>query len=322
MRNASLSAICELARRDERVVFIGSDIKLQGLERMAEEFPDRFLMEGIYEGHLIGMAAGLALTGKIPYINTIATFLTRRCFEQIVVDLCLHELPVRLLASGGGTVYAPLGPTHLAIEDIAILRAVPNMTVVAPCDADEMRRLMDATLDWHGPIYVRFAKGGDPIVSSAEHGFAIGRGIALREGGDVLFVTTGITTQVGLDAADMLAAEGIGATVLHMHTLKPFDVDQLLARASQASAVVTVEEHTLQGGLGSLVAEALLDAGQGSVPFVRLGFPDVFTAELGSQAEIMAKYGLTPESVAQHAGRLLGAAPVEAPSGSEAWARS
>lgn len=324
MRNAALSSIHGLAKRDERVVFIGSDIKLAGLERMAEEFPDRFLMEGIYEQHVVGMAAGLALCGKVPYINTIATFLTRRCFEQIVVDMCLHELPVRLLASGGGTVYAPLGPTHLAIEDIAILRAVPNMTVVAPCDADEMRRLMDQTLDWEGPIYVRFAKGGDRVVSSDEHGFAIGRAIALREGADVLLVTTGITTQVALDAAEILAADGIAATVLHAHTLKPFDAEQLLARAARASAVVTVEEHTLQGGLGSLVAETLMDAGQGGIPFARLGFPDVFTAELGSQAEIMAKYGLSAEGVAHRAAELLGAAPasLQPTTGSETWARS
>jgi transketolase len=322
MRNASLSSIHELAKRDERVVFIGSDIKLAGLEQMAEEFPDRFFMEGIYEAHLIGMAAGLALCGKIPYINTIATFLTRRCFEQIVVDMCLHELPVRLLASGGGTVYAPLGPTHLAIEDIAILRAIPNMTVVAPCDADEMRRLMTASVEWPGPMYVRFAKGGDRVVSSDEHPFEIGRAIALRDGSDVLLVTTGITTQVALDAAELLSADGISATVLHMHTLKPFDTEQLLARAAKASAVVTVEEHTLVGGLGSAVAEALMDAGQGGVPFARIGFPDVFTAELGSQAEIMAKYGLSAEAVAQRAGQLLGAAPLQPATGSETWARS
>jgi transketolase len=306
MRGACLRAVHDLAARDERVVFIGSDIKLQNLEQMAEEFPERFLMEGIYEAHIVGMAAGLALCGKIPYINTIATFLTRRCYEQIVVDLCLHELPVRLLASGGGTVYAPLGPTHLANEDIAILRALPNMTVVAPCDADEMRRLMDQTLAWDGPIYVRIAKGGDRIVSSDEHPFQIGRGIALREGGDVLIVSTGITTQVALDAADILAEDGVAATVLHLHTLKPLDVDEILARASRASAVLTIEEHTLPGGLGSAVAEALLDAGEGNVPFARLGYPDVFTDELGSQAEIMAHYGLTAEGLARRAQQLLG----------------
>ena len=141
VRKAALLGVYELARRDDRVVFIGSDITKQNLEQFEQDYPDRFFMEGIYEAHIIGMAAGLALSGKIPYINTIATFLTRRCYEQIVVDVCLHELPVRLLGSGGGVVYAPLGPTHLATEDIAIMRAIPNMTVVAPCDADEMARL-------------------------------------------------------------------------------------------------------------------------------------------------------------------------------------
>ena len=182
MRKACLLSIYELARRDDRVVFIGSDITKQNLEKFSAEYPDRFFMEGIYEAHIIGMAAGLALNGKIPYINTIATFLTRRCYEQILVDLGLHNLPVRLLGSGGGTVYAPLGPTHLANEDIAILRAIPNMTIVAPCDADEMGRLMPQTLNWNGPVYVRMAKGGDRIVSSDKHRFEIGKAIPVREG--------------------------------------------------------------------------------------------------------------------------------------------
>lgn len=322
MRKACLLAVHELARRDERVVFVGSDITKQNLEAFAAEYPERFFMEGIYEAHIIGMAAGLALSGKVPYINTIATFLTRRCYEQVVVDLCLHKLPVRLLASGGGTVYAPLGPTHLAIEDIAIMRAIPNMTVVAPCDADEMRRLMDATLDWPGPVYVRIAKGGDPVVSSPEHGFEIGRAIPLRDGGDVLLVSTGITTQVALDAAELLAEQGIGASVLHVHTLKPFDAEAVLARAARASAVVSVEEHTREGGLGSLVAETLMDAGQGGVPFARLGFPDVFTDELGSQAQIMASYGLTAQAVARRSTDLVGGAPLRRAGEVEAWGRS
>ena len=305
MRKACLLSVHRLAARDERVVFIGSDITKQNLEDFAAEFPDRFFMEGIYEGHIIGMAAGLALAGKIPYINTIATFLTRRCFEQIVVDLSLHELPVRLLGSGGGTVYAPLGPTHLAIEDIAILRAVPNMTIVAPCDADEMDRLMEQTLDWPGPIYVRIAKGGDKIVSSSERPFEIGRAIVMREGGRVLLVSTGITTQVALDAADILAESGVDATVLHVHTVKPLDRDQILLQAARADAVLTIEEHTLSGGLGSAVAETLMDAGQGAVPFARLGFRDVFTDELGSQAEIMAAHGLTAANLAGRAAELL-----------------
>lgn len=306
MRKACLLAVYELARRDERVVFVGSDITKQNLEKFAAEFPNRFFMEGIYEAHIIGMSAGLAFNGKIPYINTIATFLTRRCYEQILIDLALHQLPVRLLGSGGGTVYAPLGPTHLANEDIAILRAIPNMTIVAPCDADEMNRLMPQTLDWPGPLYVRIAKGGDKIVSADRHGFQIGKAILLREGQEVLLISTGTTTQIAMEAAETLAGAGVAAAVLHVHTLKPLDTTRILACAGQARVIITIEEHTLVGGLGSAVAETLLDAGasQGK-QFARLGFPDVFTEELGSQNEIMRKYGLSAENLVAKAKQLL-----------------
>jgi transketolase len=299
-------AIYELARRDDRVVFIGSDITKQNLEKFSAEFPDRFFMEGIYEAHIVGMAAGLAFNGKVPFINTIATFLTRRCYEQILVDLGLHNLPVRLLGSGGGTVYAPLGPTHLANEDIAILRAIPNMTVIAPCDADEMNRLMLQTLNWKGPIYVRIAKGGDKVVSSDNHPFEIGKAIPLREGEDALLISTGITTQIALDAAGQLSSAGVEATVLHVHTLKPLDTGQILIRARKAKVIITIEEHTLTGGLGSAVAETLMDAGAGDGKrFARLGFPDVFTDELGSQNEIMNKYGLSAENLVRKTNQLL-----------------
>ena len=175
MRQTSLRMVHELAKADPRVVFIGSDLGPDTLTGMRDEFPDRFFMEGISEQNVIGMAAGMALDGFIPYINTIATFLTRRSYEQVAIDLCLHDLPVRLIASGGGVVYAPLGPTHLAIEDIAIMRALPNMTVVAVADAEEMRCMMRVSLDWPHPIYIRLAKGGDPVVTSPEDGFTLGK---------------------------------------------------------------------------------------------------------------------------------------------------
>jgi len=307
MRKTCLLSIYDLACQDDRVVFIGSDITRRDLEKLSAEFPDRFFLEGVYEGHIIGMAAGMALSGKMPYINTIATFLTRRCYEQIVIDLGMHRLPVRLIGSGGGAVYAPLGSTHLANEDIAIMRAVPNMTIVAPCDADEMKRFMPKTLSWDGPIYIRLAKGRDRIVSSDSAPFEIGKAISMRQGSDALLVTTGITTQLGLDAAEKLSKEnGIEAAVLHVHTLKPFDVDKLVECAREVRAVVTVEEHTLVGGLGSAVAEALMEAGMsGGFRFARLGFPDVFTDEFGSQDDIMNKYGISTENLVRKTRELL-----------------
>ena len=158
MRKTSLNCIHDLAKHDDRVLFIGSDLGPGVLEDMKQAIPERFFMEGVSEQHIIGMSAGLAMEGFIPFVDTIATFLTRRCFEQIVVDLCLHDLPVRLIANGGGAVYAPLGPTHLAVEDISIMRVLPNMTVVAPCDASEMKRMMMSTLEWPHPMYIRLAK--------------------------------------------------------------------------------------------------------------------------------------------------------------------
>ena len=207
MRETCLEMVYELAKSDKRIFFIGSDLSVGTLKKFKEEMPDRFLMEGVSEANLVGIAAGLAMEGKIVYINTIATFLTRRCFEQIVLDICLHSLNVRLIANGGGLVYAPLGPTHLAIDDIAILRAVPHMTIVAPSDAEEMKRLMPQTVDYPGPLYIRLAKGYDPVVSSPDIPFTIGKVIARGEGKDALIVTTGIGLKIALDAQKILGVE-------------------------------------------------------------------------------------------------------------------
>jgi transketolase len=298
MRQTALNMVYELAKRDPRVVFIGSDLGVNTLNAFKKEMPERFFMEGVSEQNIVGLAAGLAMDGFIPYINTIATFLTRRCYEQVAVDLCLHKLPVRLLASGGGTVYAPLGPTHIAIEDIAIMRALPNMTVIAPADAEEMKRLMPQTLDWPGPIYLRFGKGGDPVVTRDVAEISIGRAVALRSGSDVALIATGIMTERCLRAAELLAARGISAGVVHVPTVKPLDGEALIAVADSVPLLVTVEEHTLVGGLGSAVAELFVDRGGAMPPLRRLGIPDVFTKIYGSQDDHLQAFGLDPQSIA------------------------
>ena len=304
MRPTCVDKVFELAKRDQRVAYIGSDLDPPITKRMQEEMPGRAFMEGVSEQHVIGMAAGLAMEGMIPYVHTIATFITRRCYEQVAVDLCLHNLPARLIGNGGGLVYAPLGPTHLAIEDIAIMRALPNMTIVAVCDADEMKRFMDQTLDWPGPIYIRLAKGYDPIVSRPELGFEIVRAIVMREaaGGRkrVLLVATGVATTRALAAAEALETEGVECTVLHMHTVKPLDVAELVRQARGCDLVVTVEEHTMIGGLGSAVVDALVEELGGGMPSVkRLGIPDAFAHHYGSQDQLMEIYGLQPPEIAQ-----------------------
>jgi len=296
MRKRCLDEVYELAKKDERIVFIGSDLGVGTLDRFKSEFPDRFFMEGVSEANLVGMAAGLALEGKIVYVNTIATFLTRRCFEQNVLDLGLHNANVRLIANGGGVVYAPLGPTHLAIDDIAIMRAIPNMTVVAPCDANEMARLMPLTVEHRGPVYIRLGKGGDPIVSTDAAPFEIGRAISIIRGDDALLVSTGITLKIALDAAAGLEAQGISAGVLHMPTVKPLDVGAFLAHAAPVEAIVAIEEHSVIGGLGGALAEIVAEAAfDPAKRFKRIGIPDVFPHGYGSQATMMAQCGITAE---------------------------
>ena len=299
MRRTCLASVYELAQHDERIVFIGSDLGPGVLDEMKTEMPGRWFMEGISEQNMIGMAAGLAMEGYIPYVNTIATFITRRCYEQVALDLCLHNLPVRLIGNGGGLVYAPLGPTHLAIEDMAIMRSLPNMTVVAPTDADEMRRFMEMTPDHPGPVYIRLAKGGDEIVSRDEDGFQIGKAILLRDPAEVLIVATGVMVNRVLAAAEALSEKEIGCGVLNMHTVKPLDTEQLLELVSKVRLVVTVEEHTLPGGLGSAVVETLADhLGTSQPAILRLGIPDTFAAEYGSQDSLLETYGLQPDGIA------------------------
>jgi transketolase len=300
MRKTCLNNVFALAKRDERVVFIGSDLGVGVLEDMRQEIPERFFMEGVAEQNVIGMAAGLAMEGFVPYVNTIATFLTRRCFEQVAVDLCLQNLSVRLIANGGGLVYAPLGPTHLAFEDIAIMTALPNMTVVAPTDADEMSRFMEKSLDWPGPIYIRMGKGGDPIVSKDSDGFEIGKAIVLREPGEIAIIACGVTVGRALRAAEILADKGIECGVINMHTLKPIDHKMVLYVAGSVRTLVTLEEHTLQGGLGSMICSLLMDSSEGPHPkVIRMGIPDEFPAGYGSQDTMMESFSLQPEQIAK-----------------------
>ena len=298
MRKTALECVHRLAQHDKRVLFIGSDLGHGVLEKMKNELPDQFFMEGVSEQYIIGMAAGLAMEGFIPYVNTIATFLTRRCYEQVAVDLCMHDLPVRLIANGGGGVYAPLGPTHLAVEDIAIMRALPNMAVVAPCDADEMNRLMMSTLEWPHPIYIRLARGGDPIVSKDDLGFKLGKSIKIKTGADGLFVTTGVMTQLALETADILKGDGVDVGVLHVHTIKPFDASGVISAIENVKAVVTVEEHIVNGGLGSAVLESCSELRPELLPKIsRIGIPDKFATEYGSQGSLLKHWGITADNL-------------------------
>ncbi len=314
MRKTCLDMVYELARKDKRIFFIGSDLGVGTLKQFKAEMPDRFFMEGVSEANVVGLAAGLALEGKIVYVNTIATFLTRRCFEQVALDLCLHKANVRLIANGGGVVYAPLGPTHEAIDDIAIFRALPRMTIIAVADAEEMRRMMPATVDHPGPIYIRLGKGGDPVVTNDRVPFQIGKAVPMKEGTDALIVSTGIMLKAALDAAASLESGGMKAAVLHVPTVKPFDQETFLELAGPVPVIVAVEEHNVIGGLGSAVAEIIAEADfKTPKRFRRLGIPDVFPDQYGTQASLLKRYDLTAEKIVSVIRHLSQAKTVTAP---------
>ncbi len=306
MRRRCLSMVHELARVDERVVFIGSDLGAGTLSAMKEEFPERFFMEGIAEQNLVGIAAGLALEGFIPFVNTIATFLTRRSYEQIVTDVCLHRLPVVLIGNGGGVVYGPLGPTHQATEDISIMRSIPNMSVVAPCDAEEMGALMQGILEYGKPLYIRLAKGGDPIVPKNGSIFGIGHARKLRGGVDVSIMTYGAMVAPSLEAAGLLSEVGIECDVINVHTVKPLDHKAISESVSDVKLLLIVEEHSRVGGLCAAVCESLIQNGKNRLPLIKhLSLDDQFQVHYGSQKELLENSGLSTPNIVETVKSLL-----------------
>jgi transketolase len=280
-RTACLNSIYELAKRDERVVFIGSDLSPNTLPDFQRDFPNRFFMEGINEQNCVGMAAGLAKEGFIPYVNTIATFITRRAYEQVAMDICLHNLPVRLIGNGGGLLYAPLGATHCAIEDIAIMRALPNMAVVNCADSAEMLEFMPQTLDYPGPMYIRLGRDNDLALEKE----FIGRA-------KILLIGTGIMTPYLQRARKLI---DIPANIYHARCIKPLTLDLNVA---PYDLIVTAEEGIASGGLGTAVMELLAD-NRIYTPVLRLGLPDAFPHHYGEREDLLDTYGLTPEKIAQ-----------------------
>ncbi len=299
MRQTALNSVYEIARENKNIVFIGSDLGPGVLEEFKKNIPERFFMEGVAEQFIIGFSAGLAKEGFIPFVNTISTFLTRRCFEQIAIDLSLHDLPVKLIGNGGGLVYSPLGPTHQAIDDIAILKAIPNMTIVCPCDAIEMKKLIKASIDWPHPMYIRLARGGEEIITSENTNFEIGKGLLLKKPEKNLFITCGAMAQKAIKASDDLFKNyGIESGVLHMHTINPLDREILTELLPHVDNVITVEEHIRSGGLGTSILEFCNDF----LPLqrknlYRIGLPNEYVKHYGTHDEQQQFYGLTEENL-------------------------
>jgi transketolase len=298
MRNAFADEVTTLASADPRVVLLSGDIGNRLFDRFKEKDPQRFLNCGVAEANMMGVAAGLALNGLRPIVYTITPFTTTRCFEQIRVDVCYHEAPVIIVGTGAGLSYADLGPTHHSLEDLAILRTLPGMAVLAPCDSVELRVLLRAALKWDGPVYMRIGKKGEPLVHTVVPVLSIGRAFTIRDGSDICLISTGTLMPEVLKAAGLLTDAGLSARVESFHTVKPLDVERLDELFRRFPLVAVVEEHGRIGGLGGAVAEWLAEQRTTTARLLSFGAPDAFLFEVGSQQYARQKYGLTGESLA------------------------
>ncbi len=304
-REAYGEALAELGESYPNLVVLDADLASATKTGVFQKkFPDRHVDCGIAEANMMGIAAGLSLTGKIPVASTFAMFAAGRAYEQVRNSIGYPHLNVKIGATHAGITVGEDGATHQCNEDIALMRTIPGMVVINPSDAVEAKACVKAALDWEGPVYMRFGRAGVPVINDREdYRFEIGKGILLREGSDVTIVATGIMVAASLEAAKRLAEEGISAEVINIHTIKPLDAELIAASAKKTGKVVTAEEHSVIGGLGGAVCEALAE--RMPVPVCRIGIEDVF-GESGSASALLAKYGLDADGVYRKVKAFLG----------------
>lgn len=302
-REAYGEALVELGRTDSRIVVLDADLsKSTYSAKFAEVFPDRFFNLGVAEADLIGTAAGLAAAGKIPFASTFAVFATGRVYDQIRNSVAHSQLNVKIAGSHSGITVGEDGASHQSLEDISLMRSLPGMTVLVPADAPEAYRATLAAASWEGPVYLRLGRPKVPEVLPPGAPFQIGRGTLLQKGSDICLVSTGSMTAVALKAAGILSAQKINASVIHLSTLKPLDQELIIEEAARTGAVITVEEHSVIGGLGSAVAEVLGE--HLPTPLKRLGVEDCF-GQSGAPGALLEHYGLTPSRVADTAKKMI-----------------
>lgn len=311
MRTSYCETLYELMAEDKRIFALTADIGFRNFDAIIEDFPDRFINVGVAEANMISIAAGLALSGKIPFVFTIAPFVTMRCMEQIRIDLCYQRLPVKIIGAGGGFVYGPQGTTHHAIEEIGMLRTLPGITVVAPSDPLEVRKCVRSSMKLKGPIYIRIARNNEPIISVADNKFEFGRASILTQGEDASIITYGAIVKDVLEAAKILAGVNIHTRVINMHTLKPIDRDVILSSARETNAIISIEEHNTTGGVGSAIAEVLAETPGLQVPFKRMGVEDSFIKEPVEYNDLKRSLGMDAKSIAEVMLQLLDNNPKE-----------
>ncbi len=309
MRNAFAQELTDLAAQDERIVLLSGDIGNRLFDPFKSRYPTRFFNCGVAEANMMSVAAGLASCGLRPFVYTIVPFVTTRCLEQIRVDVCYHNMPVTIIGVGGGLSYAGLGATHHSCEDIAFLRVLPEMTVVCPGDAAEVRASVSAALQQSGPVYLRIGKKGEPVVHAETPDFEFGRAISVRDGDDVAILSTGNLLPTAMEAAEILAQQEIFTRVVSFHTVKPLDKELLNNVFSTYRLVTTLEEHSVLGGLGGAVAEWLADERPKEARLIRLGTSDQFLHIAASQDDARSHFQIDASSVARRIASKLASSP-------------
>lgn len=288
-----------LGEKNPRVVVVGLDLtESTSTDKFREKWPDRFFNLGIAEQNGMSVAAGLSLTGKIPFVATFAVFSTGRCWDQVRVSVCYSNCNVKIVGSHAGLTTGADGASHQAIEDIAIMRVLPRMTVLVPCDYIETRKATIAAASIDGPVYIRFSREATPIITTEDSPFEVGKANVLREGKDVAIIASGVIVPEALAAAEVLEKEGVSARVINLHTIKPIDEASIVKAAKECGCIVTVEEHQVMGGMGSAVAEVLVK--NSPVPVEMLGIEDEF-GESGGAAELLKKYKIKDVNIAEKA---------------------
>jgi len=305
MRKIFNKTLLELAKKDKRIYLVLADIGYGEIEPFREAFPDRYFNVGVAEQNMTGVACGLALEGNIAVTYSIANFPTLRCLEQIRNDICYHNANVKIVIIGGGVSYGPLGISHHSTEDIAIMRALPNMVVLCPCDCIEAQAATVAMIEHDGPVYYRCGYKGEKDIHRKKINFKIGKAIQVKDGQDATIIFTGPIGYNVLLANEILARKGIKCRLVSLHTIKPIDSKMIIDCARNTGAIITCEEHNLSGGLGSAVAEVLADNNVWPVKFRRIAFPDIHVSLVGSQEWLRDKYGMSPEGIAETVKRTL-----------------
>ena len=297
MRNAYISAMYDLARQDERILALVADNGAIVYDKYRSDYPGRFINFGIAEANMVTVAAGLAACGKIPFAYTISAFLTMRAFEQIRNDVCLQKMNVKLVGIGAGFVYSDLGPTHHNIEDIALMRSLPGMTIISPADAREAYAATLAAARIDGPVYLRLATGNTPKIYDQNFDFTVGKGVVLRDGSDLTIISAGNILHEVIPAVGELEERGVSVRLINMATIKPIDEEVILRAANETGGILTVEEHSIFGGLGSAIAEVLMENMERLVRFKRLGLKDVFPTGYGSYEQMKEMNGLSSKHI-------------------------